>query len=210
MAEHVKLAAFARERTGTGGARAVRREGRVPAIVYGGGEAPLKLALVAREVRRELTMNPHFFNAICEIELDGKVLEALPREAQLHPVSDEALHLDFIRVGKDTVVTVEVPVHFLGEEKSKGLRRGGVLNVVRHEIEVSCPADSIPAYFEIDLSGYDIGDSIHISAVKLPEGVKPTITDRDFTIVTIAAPTLAPTDEGEETTATPAAGTAEE
>ena len=195
MSETVQLTAYPRERSGTGGARAVRREGNVPAIVYGGGDGPLKIALVAREIKRELTMNPHFFNAICELKLDGGTLRTLPREAQLHPVSDEALHLDFIRVVKGTTVSVAVPVVFANEDDCKGLRRGGVLNVVRYEVEVTCEPDSIPTQIEVDLSGYDIGDSIHISAVKLPGGVQPTITDRDFTVATIAAPTLMPSDE---------------
>jgi large subunit ribosomal protein L25 len=119
------------------------------------------------------------------LDLDGTKTRVSPRGVQLDPVRDFPIHVDFMRVSKDSLVTVEVPVHFLNEAASPGIKRGGILNVVRHEIEVRCPAESIPEYFEVDLTGLEIGDSVHISAIKLPEGVRPTISDRDFTVATI-------------------------
>lgn len=202
MSDTLQLTAYARERSGTGGARATRREGKIPAILYGGKEPPMKIALVDREIRRELTMNPHFFTSICELAIDGKTMRALPREAQLHPVNDLPLHLDFIRIGRDTVVTVSIPMVFLDEEECPGLRAGGVLNIVRHDVEVSCPAEEIPAQLEVSLKGRAIGDSIHISEVTLPANVTPTTTDRDFTVATIAAPTLMPTEDEADTATT--------
>jgi large subunit ribosomal protein L25 len=191
MAEIVVFKAEARERTGTGGARAVRRAGLVPAIVYGGRGEPVKIALSARELKREMGRNPRFFSTVCDIELGGMREHVLPREVQLHPVTDDPLHLDFVRAEKGARVTVAVPVHFVRDGVSPGLKRGGVLNIVRREIDLVCPADAIPAELEVDLSSFDIGDSIHISHVKLPEGVRPTITDRDFTIASIVPPTVA-------------------
>src|SRR5690606_31136750 len=129
-----------------------------------------------------------FMTTILDIEVDGEKISVLPKAYQLDPVRDFLVHVDFLRVSKDTVVTVEVPVRFVGEEDSPGLGRGGVLNVVRHAIELHCPASNIPEYIEVPVGQLDIGDSVHISAVTLPKGVTPTITDRDFTIATIAAP----------------------
>jgi large subunit ribosomal protein L25 len=131
-----------------------------------------------------------FLTTIATINVGGKKIQVLPKDYQLDPVRDFTMHVDFLRIGKDTVVTVDVPVHFANEEKSPGIKRGGVLNIVRHEIEFHCPATAIPDFIEVDLTGLDIGDSVHISAIKLPEGVEPTITDRDFTIATVAAPAV--------------------
>jgi large subunit ribosomal protein L25 len=191
MAEVITFAAERRDKGGRGPARALRRTGKVPAIVYGGKEEPLMVAVTAKEVKRELTGNPRFFSALLELDLAGERLRVLPREAQLHPVTDEPLHLDFIRAAVGGRVTVEVPVLFRNEPASPGLKRGGVLNIVRREIELSCPVDAIPAEIVVDLTGVDIGDSVHISHIKLPEGVRPTITDRDFTIASIVPPTVA-------------------
>ncbi|WP_336056981.1 50S ribosomal protein L25/general stress protein Ctc [Nitratireductor sp. CH_MIT9313-5] len=182
-----ELKAEARERVGKGSARAARRNGKVPAVIYGEKEAPLAIALPYKE----LTMKIHgggFMTTIATIDVDGKKIQVLPKDYQLDPVRDFTMHVDFLRVGKNTVVTVNVPVHFINEEASPGIKRGGVLNIVRHEVEFTCPANSIPEFIEVDLTGSELGDSIHISAVKLPEGVTPTITDRDFTIATVAAP----------------------
>jgi large subunit ribosomal protein L25 len=184
MAEAVELKAWARGRTGKGGARAVRREGRVPGIVYGDKAEPQNIALDYSAIWHQLHTG-HFQSTIFMIDLDGTKTRVIPRDVQLDPVRDFPIHVDFMRVSKDSLVTVEVPVHFLNEAASPGIKRGGILNVVRHEIEVRCPADSIPEFFEVDLTGLEIGDSIHISAIKLPEGVRPTIAERDFTVATI-------------------------
>lgn len=185
MAEAIELKAWARDRTGTGGARAVRREGRVPGIIYGGKDEPQNIALETKEVSKQIQTG-HFQSTIFMLDMDGTKVRVIPRDVQLDPVRDFPVHVDFMRLAKDAQVTVDVPVHFLNEAASPGLKRGGVLNVVRHDIPVRCPADQIPESFEIDLTGLEIGDSIHISSVTLPEGVVPTITDRDFTIATIA------------------------
>jgi large subunit ribosomal protein L25 len=157
------------------------------------------VSLEARALRRQLT-NPRFFSTLCALHLGDDTIRVLPRDVQLHPVSDEPIHADFVRVSRGTTITVEVQVVFLNEDISPGLKRGGVLNVVRREIELVCPADAIPAQPELDLAAADIGDSLHISHVAMPEGVHPTITDRDFTVATISAPTVATedTDEGDE------------
>jgi len=184
MAEAIELKAWARARTGKGGAREVRREGRVPGIIYGGKDEPQNIALETKEISKQVQTG-HFQSTIFMIDMEGTKIRVIPREVQVDPVRDFPIHVDFMRLSKDAQVTVEVPVHFLNEAASPGLKRGGVLNVVRHDIPVRCPADKIPESFELDLTGLEIGDSIHISAVTLPDGVVPTITDRDFTIATI-------------------------
>ncbi|MGN6469041.1 MAG: 50S ribosomal protein L25/general stress protein Ctc, partial [Rhizobiaceae bacterium] len=142
-----------------------------------------------------------FMTTIATIDVGGEKIQVLPKDYQLDPVRDFPMHVDFLRIGKDTIVTVDIPVHFINEDKSPGIKRGGVLNVVRHEVEFHCPATAIPEFITLDLEGTDIGDSLHISAVKLPEGVTPVITDRDFTIATIAGSSAMkpePTEEGVE------------
>jgi large subunit ribosomal protein L25 len=180
-----ELKAEAREQVGKGSARAVRRDGKVPAVIYGDKQPPLSIALSYKDVYYKIH-GGGFLTTIATIEVDGKKIRVLPKDYQLDPVRDFPMHVDFLRVGKDTQVNVNVPVHFINEEKSPGLKRGGVLNIVRHEVEFHCPADAIPDFITVDLSGADIGDSIHISSVTLPNGVKPVIADRDFTIATIA------------------------
>lgn len=180
----IVLSVEVRERTGKGGAREARRSGQVPAILYGGGKNPVAISLKANEVAKAINSGK-FLNNMIAIDHKGEKQSVLTRDVQFHPVRDEPMHIDFYRVEADSIITVEVAVHFLNEEKSPGLEAGGVLNVVRHEIEIDCPAGSIPDAIEIDLTGYEIGDSVHISSVKLPENVKPTISDRDFTIATI-------------------------
>ncbi|MGK2740404.1 50S ribosomal protein L25/general stress protein Ctc [Tepidicaulis sp. LMO-SS28] len=187
MAEVRTLEAAARERAGKGAARAVRREGRIPAVIYGDKQAPELISLPKNEIER-LWNTGTFMSHLVDIEVNGKKERAIPRDVQLDPVLDFVVHIDFLRLGKDATIDVEVPVHFVNEEASPGLKRGGVLNIVRHDVELSCPAEEIPEFIEIDVTGLEIGDSIHISSVKLAKGVKPTITDRDFTIATIAAP----------------------
>jgi large subunit ribosomal protein L25 len=197
MSEVVTIAAHAREGAGKGPARATRNAGRVPAVIYGAKKAPKLISLDPRDIQRELRTGA-FLATLYEIDVDGKKERVLPKDIQFHPVNDWPLHVDFYRVSARSTVTVGVAVEFLNEEESPGLSRGGLLNVVRHEIELSCRADSIPSEIEVDLTGLDIGDSVHISEVTLPEGVELTITDRDFTICTIAAPTVVQDEAAEE------------
>jgi large subunit ribosomal protein L25 len=196
MVEMITFAAEPREAAGKGPARALRRSGRVPAVIYGERKDQDMVSLEARALRRQLG-NPRFFSTLCSLELDGETVRVLPRDVQLHPVTDDPLHADFVRVSAGTSVEVEVRVVFINEDVSPGLKRGGVLNIVRREVELVCPADAIPAEITVDLKSFDINDSIHISHIALPEGVRPTITERDFTIATISAPTVV-TEEGEE------------
>ena len=184
------LSATTRDRVGKGSARAARRAGLIPAVIYGDRKEPLSINLDANTFRK-LMSQPGIFSQILSIEVDGSSNSVLTRDIQFHPVTDVPLHIDFFRVSKGSTITVAVAVEFINHEASPGLKTGGVLNVVRHEVEVNCPAVSIPESLTVDLDGANVGDSIHISAVKLPEGVEPTISDRDFTIATIAAPTVA-------------------
>jgi large subunit ribosomal protein L25 len=186
MPETITLAAEPRDRAGKGTARATRRAGRVPAVVYGGGQTPVLISLDAKSLQQHC-QNAGFFSHILELSLDGGSHRVLPRDVQSDPVNGRPMHVDFMRVDTSTELVVDVPVEFINREQSPGLRRGGVLNVVRHEIEVRCRADQIPDHITVDLAGFDLGASVHVSSVKLPEGVKPTI-ERDFTIATIAAP----------------------
>jgi large subunit ribosomal protein L25 len=186
MPEIVTLSAERRERAGKGAARATRRMGRVPGIIYGGTQEPITISLEPRELARALARRG-FLATLVEVSVDGAVHRALPREVQYHPATDAPLHVDFMRVGADTRVTVTVPVVFINPERSIGLRRGGILNIVRHGVELICQVDNIPEQLVVDLNGLDIGDSVHISAVSFPAGARPTITDRDFTIASIAA-----------------------
>ncbi|MCW5713496.1 MAG: 50S ribosomal protein L25/general stress protein Ctc [Bauldia sp.] len=187
MGTPYELTASVRDKSGTGSARAVRREGLIPGIVYGGDEAPVSIKLSYRDLHLKL-LGGGFMTTVVTLDIDGNKVRAIPRDYQLDPVRDRPLHVDFLRVTKDSLVTVDVPVHFINEAASPGIKRGGVLNVVRHTVEVLCPVDAIPNEFVADLTGLEIGDSLHISKVALPENVRPTIRDRDFTIATIAAP----------------------
>ena len=207
MAELVTFAAEVRGLAGKGPARALRRAGRVPAVVYGEDKPQEMVSLEARALRRQLG-NPHFFNTLCGLQVNGELVRVLPRDVQLHPVTDYPVHADFVRVSAGGRITVEVPVVFRNEDICPGLKRGGVLNIVRRDLELSCPADAIPAEIAIDLAPFDLGDSVHISHVALPEGVRPIITDRDFTIATIAAPTVV-REAAEEAAAAAAATEAE-
>jgi large subunit ribosomal protein L25 len=186
MAQQVsEIKASARPRAGTGGARAIRREGRVPAIIYGDGSEPQTVAVDFADLTK-LIGRGKFLSTVFDVNIDGKKSRVIPREVQVDPVKDFPVHVDFQRVGASGKIRVNVPVKFINDALSPGLKRGGVLNIVRHEVEVICPADAIPAVFEFNLEGLEIGRSIHISAVKMPEGVRPTITNRDFTVATIA------------------------
>lgn len=204
MTEIVNLHAEVRERAGKGAARAVRRAGRVPGVVYGGKKAPLLVSVDPRDIRRGLDAGI-FFSTIYNLDVGSDVERVIPRDVAMHPIKTMPQHVDFMRVTADTRITVEVPVHFLNEEECPGLKRGGVINVVRYHVEVHCGIDNIPQGFDLDLTGLDIGDSIHASKLALPQGVTLTITDRDFTIATVAAPTVV----SEEDTAAAAPAAAE-
>ena len=208
MSDQSVISAEMRDRAGKGAARAVRRAGRVPAVIYGDKKDPIMVSLEPRELRKQLNTGS-FFATVYSVDIaGGDKVRVLPRDVQFHPVKDETLHVDFLRVSKRTRTNVMVQCSFINEEESPGLTRGGMLNVVRHEIEVICGVDDIPGEFELDLAGLDIGDSIHASALKLPAGVELMIADRDFTIATIAAPVLK-TEEEEEEEAAAAAAAAE-
>jgi large subunit ribosomal protein L25 len=187
MGTPYELTASVRDKSGKGTARAVRREGLLPAVIYGGDEAPVSIKLSYRDLHMKL-LGGGFMTTVVTLDIDGKKVRAIPRDYQLDPVRDTPLHVDFLRVTKDSLVTVDVPVHFINETASPGIKRGGVLNIVRHTIEVLCPVDNIPSEFIADLTGLDINDSLHVSKINLPEGVRPTIRERDFTIATIAPP----------------------
>ena len=193
-----ELKAERREKVGKGAARELRRNGYVPAVIYGDKKDPLAISLS----RKEVTLRLHaggFMTTLATIDVAGEKHQVLPKDYQVDPVRDFITHVDFLRIGKGSRVVVEIPVHFVNEDDSPGLKRGGVLNIVRHEVEVECPATAIPDNFEIDLTGLDIGDSIHISHVTLPKDVTPTITDRDFTIATVASSSaMKPDSDGDE------------
>ena len=190
MSNAVAISAELRDRAGKGAARAVRRAGRVPAVIYGGKKEPAIISVDPRDVIKGVESG-EFFSTIYEIKLESGLERVLPRDLQVHPINDLPQHLDFLRVTADTRVTVEIPVNFLNEEESPGLKRGGVLNVVRYAVEVNCSAEDIPTSFDMDLTGLEIGDGLHSSSLILPSGVELTITDRDFTIASVAAPTVA-------------------
>jgi len=186
MPETATLSAEPRASTGKGGARGTRRAGRVPGIIYGGGAEPVLISLEPRELSRALA-NRGFFATLVDVRVEDVVHRTLPRDVQYHPATDAPLHVDFMRVGSHARVTVTVPVVFTNPEMSPGIRRGGILNIVRHGIDLNCPVDGIPDQLVVELNGLEIGDSIHISRVIIPEGCRPTITERDFTIASIAA-----------------------
>lgn len=197
MSDQLTLPAEPRERAGKGASRHLRREGRVPAVVYGGKKDPVGIHVEEKQLMKMLQTG-HFMNSLVQIQLDGKNHQTLPKDVQFHPVTSRPIHVDFFRIAKGAKVTVNVPVHFINEEESEGLKRGGVLNVVRHELELHCDATAIPDEIEISLEGLDIGDSIHISAVTLPEGSESAIDDRDFTIATVVAPSAMKSSDDEE------------
>ena len=197
MSDSYVLEGQLRERVGKGAARELRRNSMVPAVIYGDKKDPVSIALPYKELSMKLN-GGGFMTTIATIKVGGEEHRVLPKDYQLEPVRDFIEHVDFLRVSKNTIVTVEIPVHFENEEECPGLKIGGVLNIVRHTVEVNCPADSIPDAFSVDLLTFELGDSINISTVTLPEGVEPTITDRDFTIATIASPAGLKSDEEED------------
>lgn len=196
MSEMVELKAEERTATGSEAAKKLRKLNSIPGIIYGGNKQPQLISLERKDLWKQVETG-HFLSTVYTLDVAGKKERVIPREIQLDPVRDFLIHVDFLRVSKSSRLDVEISVHFVDEEKSPGLKRGGTLNIVRHEVELSCPADSIPEQIEISLEGYDIGDSIHISAVKLPANVTPTIQDRDFTIATVVASSGMKADEEE-------------
>ncbi len=200
MSEQLTLSAETRERVGKGASRALRREGRVPAVIYGNKQDPVSIHLEEKALMKAL-MTGHFMNSVVMIDGAAKsAIRTLPKDVTFDVVTDRPVHVDFLRISEHATVTVAVPVSFQNEEASPGLKKGGVLNVVRHELELVCDASSIPDQIEIDLTGLEVGDSLHISAVTLPKGVTSAITDRDFTIATVVAPSALKSEEGDTTT----------
>lgn len=188
MASFTQLSAEARERAGKGAARATRRAGRIPAVIYGAHEAPAMISLEPRELAREIS-RAGWRSRLYEFKIGETDCRALMRDVQFHPVSDAVLHVDFQRLAPGEQVRVAVALKFINELTSPGLKRGGVLNIVRHSVECYCDQDHVPAFFEIDLGKLDINDNVRWSDLLDTEGVRPTITDRDFVVLTVAPPT---------------------
>ena len=197
MSEQLTLPAEARDRAGKGASRALRREGRVPAVVYGEKKEPLSIHVEEKLLAKMLSTG-HFMNSVVMIDFKGKPHRTLPKAVDFHPVSSRPIHVDFLRIGEHTKVHVAVPMRFDNEEASPGLKRGGVLNVVVHELELICDAANIPNEIHVPLDGLEIGDSIHIGTVNLPNGVVPANTDEDFTVATLVAPSAMKSEEAEE------------
>lgn len=210
MAAATELKAQARTGVGKGAARELRRQGLVPAVIYGDKKSPVTVSIAYKDAMKRIYAGG-FLSHVITLDVDGEKHRVIPRDYQLDPVKDFPIHVDFLRIGADTKLHVEVHVHFLNEEASPGLKRGGVLNIVQHTVDLACPANAIPEEITIDLTGKEIGDSIHISSVTLPPGVTPVIRDRDFTIATIVAPSGLKSEEAEAAaageTAAPAAAT---
>ena len=196
MSDQLTLPAEARDRAGKGASRALRRDGRVPAVVYGEKQEPLSIH-VEEKLLTKMLHTGHFMNSVVMIDYQGKAHRTLPKAVDFHPVSSRPIHVDFLRIGEHTKVHVAVPLRFDNEDDSPGLKRGGVLNAVIHELEIECDAASIPAEIHIDLTGLEIGDSIHIGQVKLPDGVVPWNDEEDFTVATIVSPSAMKSEEEE-------------
>ena len=189
MAKENKLSIEIRDSTGKSAVKKIIAAGKIPSVLYGLKEKPLTISINRMTVQKELKAGG-FLTKIFSLDMDGKVSLAIPRDVQFHPISDLPVHVDFLRLGADSKVLVDIPTIFINHELSPGLKKGGVLNIVRRTVQINCPANNIPEEIVFDLKGLEIGDAIHISATKLPEGAEPTITDRDFTIGTVAAPTV--------------------
>ncbi|WP_333793168.1 50S ribosomal protein L25/general stress protein Ctc [Hyphomicrobium sp.] len=204
MSEIMEIKATARPRAGKGAARQARREGNVPAVIYGDGQPAEIIAINGNELWKQF-IKGHFTSSVLDIAVGDRKIRVIPRDVQVDPVKDHPIHVDFLRIGKDGVIRVAVPVRFVNHGLSPGLKRGGILNIVRHEIEVFCPYDRMPTHFEIDLGGLEIGRSIHVSTLGLPEYVQPVIGNRDFTIATIVGAKKDDSggDDAEESSAAP-------
>ena len=197
MANQV-IKAELRTKAGKGSSRAIRRDGRIPAVVYG-AKKDVTMITVDHVSIMKLLNTGAFLSSTYDVEVDGKKEMVLPRDVHFHPVNDRPLHVDFLRLAQDAMIAINVPIHFLNEEECPGIKGGGIINAVRHDLELNCPANNRPEGIDIDLTGLELGDSIHISDITLPEGVTPVIDDRDFTVATIAAPSgLKSDDEDEE------------
>ncbi len=199
MSEQLTLPAEQRERAGKGASRALRRDGRVPAVIYGDKKEPVAVHVEEKLLTKMLSTG-HFMNTVVMVDAGGKPHRTLPKDVQFHPVSSRPIHVDFLRIGEHSQVNVNVPVNFTDEDDSPGLTRGGVLNIVRHDLELICDAAEIPESISVSLAGLDIGDSVHISDVVLPKGSKSAIDDRDFTVATIVAPSAMKSEEGDTST----------
>lgn len=199
MAQTYELVASPRDRVGKGSARALRREGKTPAVVYGDKQPPLSIAVDTKETFLKLHAGG-FLTHIVTLKVDGKEIKALPRDYQLDPVTDTLVHVDFIRVSENTKVTVNVPVHFVGQENSAGIKRGGVLTIAAHEVELLVSANAIPEHLTADVSALNIGDALHISAVKLPEGAT-LVGHEDFAVATVVGSAAATSEEAAEAAA---------
>ena len=194
MSDIVQIKALIREKSGTGYSRELRTNKNVPGIIYGEKKDPILITIDEKTLKTNV-QSSGFFSKQCEINLDNQTFKVLPKDVQLHPVKESILHIDFLRVGENTSVTLYVPVKFVNENSCPGLKQGGVINVVRHEVELKTPVSKIPEFLEANLDNLEIGDSIHISSISLENGVEPTIKDRDFTIATIAPPTVMKVEE---------------
>ena len=197
MSDTLTLSAQTRERAGKGASRALRLEGRVPAVVYGNKQEPLSITLEEKVLIKAMA-NGHFMNTVVMIDGVGQAIRTLPKDVQFHPVTDRPLHVDFLRIGEHTTVHVNVPVVFVDEEAAPGIKRGGVLNVVAHELELICDAAEIPDQITVSLTGLEVGDSIHLAQITLPAGTKTASEETDFTIATIVAPSALKSSEGGE------------
>ena len=204
MSDQLTLSAETRERAGKGASRAMRREGRVPAVIYGEKQEPVMIHVEEKALVRMLQTG-HFMNSVIMIDAGGGTTRTLPKDVQFHPVSDRPLHVDFLRIGEHASIHVNVPVVFTDEESSPGIKRGGTLNIVRHELELICDAAEIPDQITISLAGLELGATIHISSVALPQGVRSAIDDRDYTIASIATPSALRSAEADADEATPEA-----
>jgi large subunit ribosomal protein L25 len=208
MSEVLDLSAEARERAGKGASRAMRREGRVPAVIYGDKKEPVAVH-VEEKLLMKLLHTGHFFNSVVMLDVDGKKIRTLPKDVQFHPVTDRPLHADFLRIGAHSKVTVDVPVHFKDEELSPGLKRGGVLNIVIHDLGVTVDAANIPDEIIVSLKGLEVGDSIHLSQITLPKGATAVDTP-ETTIATIVAPSALKSEQAEAAEAAEADAPADE
>jgi large subunit ribosomal protein L25 len=209
MSDVLTLSAETRERAGKGASRAHRREGRVPAVIYGEKQAPISIHVEEKALVKMLSSG-HFMNSVIMIDAGGAPTRTLPKDVQFHPVTDRPLHVDFLRIGEHAAVHVNVPVHFTDEEESPGIKRGGVLNIVVHDLELICDAAEIPEEISVSLAGLEVGDTIHISNIKLPRGAQAAASD-DLTIATIVAPSaLKSTEDAAEDAAADAAAAAKE
>lgn len=187
MSDITNLTAEARLKAGKGASRETRRQGRLPAVIYGNAQTPDMISLCPREFTKEMH-KPGFYSRIFNVTLNGKTQQTLVKDLQLHPVSDMPIHVDFLRVTSKTIVTVSVPIHFINEDKSPGLKRGGILNIVHHEVQLSCQADAIPHSLDVDLTGAEFGHAFHLDAITLPKGAKFVTSEKSYTIATILSP----------------------